>query len=98
MVLTSMGVYYSDVHQKECIKHTNFQTSGGGAKRCTQYNVADTASDLPQSKLLLGTRGDVQLPTHMLFSKKLQQPLPVRSKHLIRLGCVVLQFELQAII
>ena len=97
MVLISMGVYYPDVYQKECIKYTNFQTSGGGAKRCTQYNAADTPSDLPQSKLLLGTRGDVQLPTHMSFSKKLQQPLSERSKHLIRLGCVVLQFELQAI-
>ena len=50
-------------------------------------------SHLPQSKLLLGTRGDVQLPTHASFSKKLQQPLSKRLKHLIR---PTLQFELQA--
>ena len=53
-------------------------------------------SDLPQSNLLLGTRVDVQLPTHMSFSKKLQQPLSKRLKHLIRLGCVVLQAGSQA--
>ena len=53
-------------------------------------------TNLPQSKLLLGTREDVQLSTHMLFSKKLQQPLSKRFKHLMRLGCVVLQAGLQA--
>ena len=50
---------------------------------------------LAQSKLLLGTKGDEQFPTQLSFSKKLQQPLTKRLKHLIRLGCVVLQAELQ---
>ena len=61
---------------------------------CVDTNLIQ--SDLPQSKLLLGARGDVQFATHMLFSKKSQQPLSVRSKHLMKLGCVVLQAELQA--
>ena len=52
--------------------------------------------DLPQSKLLLGTKGGVQILTQMSFSKKLQQVLSKRPKHLIRLGCVVLQAGLQA--
>ena len=50
-------------------------------------------SHLPQSKLRLGTRGDVQLSIHMPFSKKLQQPLLKRLKHLIR---PTLQARLQA--
>ena len=50
-------------------------------------------SDIPQSKLLFGTRGDEQFPTHMSLSKKLQQPLSKRLKHLIR---PTLQAELHA--
>ena len=70
---------------------------GGGAKGCAHSIIQwILQSDIPQSKLLLGTKGDGQFPTQLSFSKKLQQPLSKRLKHLIRLGCVVLQAELQA--
>ena len=91
-----MGVYYPDVYQKECIKHANFQTSGLGEGGQKIHSIMwwILQSDIPQSKLLLGTRGDVQLATHVSFSKKLQQALSKRLKHIIR---PVLQAGLQAI-
>ena len=50
-------------------------------------------SHLPQSKLLLGTRGGGHIPTQLPSTKKLQQLLLKRLKHLIR---PTLQARLQA--